>query len=195
MFDDLVLGVDPGTASVGLAVVGRGGGRPSVRWAGTLRTPVGLRPEARLRLLHEGVGEAIRLHRPAVMALERLLWGRNTQSAMAVARASGVIMLAASEAGVPTVGYGVLAPALTLSRLPPMGRQARIFTRLLVRDDAMVLYGFATPDERGLFDLLITVTGVGPKVALAILSVLSPDVLRRAVASGDVAALTLGPGV
>ena len=48
MFDDLVLGVDPGTASVGLAVVGRGGGRPSVRWAGTLRTPAGLRPEARL---------------------------------------------------------------------------------------------------------------------------------------------------
>jgi len=93
------------------------------------------------------------------------------------------------------VGYEVLAPALTLSRLPPLGRQARIFTRLLVRDDAMVLYGFATTDERGLFDLLITVTGVGPKVALAILSVLSPDVLRRAVASGDVAALTLVPGV
>ncbi|TMK82944.1 MAG: crossover junction endodeoxyribonuclease RuvC [Actinobacteria bacterium] len=108
MFDDLVLGVDPGTASVGLAVVGRGGGRPSVRWAGTLRTPAGLRPEARLRLLHEGVGEAIRLHRPTVMALERLLWGRNTQSAMAVARASGVIMLAASEAGIPAEEYAPL---------------------------------------------------------------------------------------
>jgi Holliday junction DNA helicase RuvA len=92
-------------------------------------------------------------------------------------------------------GYEILVPALTMARLPSAGRQAKVFTRLQVRDDAMVLYGFAGVDERSLFDLLITVSGVGPKVALGILSVLSPDALRRAVASGDGDALTLVPGV
>jgi Holliday junction DNA helicase RuvA len=93
------------------------------------------------------------------------------------------------------VGYEVRVPAQSLARLPPPGRQARLFTRLLVRDDNMVLYGFSSQDERELFDHLITVTGVGPKVALGVLSVLSPDTLRRAVASGDIAALTLVPGI
>ena len=93
------------------------------------------------------------------------------------------------------VGYEVLVPAQTLSRLPVNGRPARLFTRLLIRDEAMVLYGFATPDERVLFDHLVTVGGVGPKLALAVLSLLTPDAVRRAVASGDVAALTLVPGV
>jgi Holliday junction DNA helicase RuvA len=93
------------------------------------------------------------------------------------------------------VGYEVLAPASTLGRLPPVGRPARVLTRMVVRDDSMTLYGFATAEERELFDLLVTVTGVGPKVALSFLSVLAPDVIRRAVVSGDVAALTLVPGV
>jgi holliday junction DNA helicase RuvA len=93
------------------------------------------------------------------------------------------------------VGYEVLAPASTVAKLPAVGTRARIFTRMHVRDDAMTLYGFATADERGLFDLLVTVTGVGPKVALSFLSALSPDALRRAVAAGDVAALTVVPGV
>ncbi len=93
------------------------------------------------------------------------------------------------------VGYEVLAPASTVGKLPPVGSRARVFTRLHVRDDAMTLYGFATVDERTLFDLLVTVTGVGPKVALSFLSVLAPDAIRRAVASGDVAALTIVPGV
>jgi len=92
-------------------------------------------------------------------------------------------------------GYDLLVPAQTLAKLPPVGREARLFTRLQIRDEAMVLYGFASADERSLFDHLITVSGVGPKVALAILSVLSPDSLRRAVTSGDVDALTLVPGV
>ncbi len=59
----------------------------------------------------------------------------------------------------------------------------------------MVLYGFSSTEERSLFDHLVTVSGVGPKVALAILSVLSPESLRRAVSAGDTAALTLVPGV
>lgn len=93
------------------------------------------------------------------------------------------------------VGYDVQVPASTVGKLPAVGRRARLFTRLVVRDDSMVLYGFASTDERALFELLITVTGVGPKVALSFLSVLAPDALRRAVVSGDVAALTLVPGV
>ena len=93
------------------------------------------------------------------------------------------------------VGYEVLVPTQTLARLPPPGKEARLYTRLQVRDDALVLFGFTSSDERSVFDLLVTVSGVGPKVALALLSVLAPDALRRAVASGDVAALTLVPGV
>ncbi len=92
-------------------------------------------------------------------------------------------------------GYEVMIPASTAGKLPAVGKPARLFTRLHVRDDAMVLYGFATQDERELFDLLVKVSGVGPKVALAFLSALSPGALRRAVAAGDVAALTIVPGV
>ncbi len=93
------------------------------------------------------------------------------------------------------VGYEVLVAAPTVGRLPSVGRTARLYTRMQVRDDTMVLYGFASTEERALFDLLVTVTGIGPKVALSFLSVLSPDALRRAVVSGDVAALTVVPGV
>ena len=93
------------------------------------------------------------------------------------------------------VGYEVFVPAPALGRLPALGRAAKLFTRLQVREDAMVLYGFSSTEERTLFDHLVTVSGVGPKMALAILSVLSPDALRRAVSTGDGAALTLVPGV
>ncbi len=93
------------------------------------------------------------------------------------------------------VGYEVSVPASTAAKLPAVGKPARVHTRMVVRDDAMTLFGFASTDERELFDLLVTVTGVGPKMALSFLSVLAPDALRRAVGSGDVAALTLVPGV
>ena len=93
------------------------------------------------------------------------------------------------------VGYEVFVPVSTLARLPAPGKTACLFTRLIVRDDSLTLFGFTSTDERGLFDHLLTVTGVGPKVAVAVLSVLAPDSFRRAVATGDVAALTLVPGV
>ena len=93
------------------------------------------------------------------------------------------------------VGYEILAPASTIAKLPAVGKTARVHTRMHVRDDATTLYGFASVDERGMFDLLVTVTGVGPKVGLSFLSVLSPDAIRRAVAAGDVAALSVVPGV
>lgn len=93
------------------------------------------------------------------------------------------------------VGYEVLVPTSVLGRLPAAGRVTRIHTRMVVRDDAMVLYGFSSTDERTLFDLLTGVSGVGPKVALSFLSALTPDALRRAVVAGDDAALTVVPGV
>ena len=92
-------------------------------------------------------------------------------------------------------GYEIHVPTSTLARLPAVGRTFRVFTRLQVRDDAMVLFGFASVAERELFDLLVTVNGVGPKLAQAFLSVLSPEALRRAVATNDVAALATVPGV
>jgi Holliday junction DNA helicase RuvA len=92
-------------------------------------------------------------------------------------------------------GYELVVPAPTLARVPAVGRRVRLFTRLQIRDEALVLYGFSTAEERTLFDHLITVNGVGPKAALALLSVLSPEALRRAIGTGDVEALTLAPGV
>ena len=93
------------------------------------------------------------------------------------------------------VGYDLSVPTSVVSKLPAVGGTARIHTRMIVRDDSMTLFGFTTTDERELFDLLTSVTGVGPKVALSFLSALSADALRRAVASGDAVALTIVPGV
>jgi len=108
MFDQMVLGVDPGVASVGLAAVTRGTSRPAVAWAATVRTPPDLDTGARLRRIYAAVRSAIAERDAGVVALERLLWGRNTGSAMAVARASGVIMLAAADAGIGVQEYAPL---------------------------------------------------------------------------------------
>ena len=93
------------------------------------------------------------------------------------------------------VGYDLLVPTSVVSRLPAIGKTTRVHTRMVVRDDAMVLYGFSATDERELFDLLTGVSGVGPKVALSFLSALTPDALRRSVVAGDAEALTVVPGV
>ena len=93
------------------------------------------------------------------------------------------------------VGYDLLVPTSVLSKLPPTGKTTRLHTRMVVRDDAMVLYGFSATDERELFDLLTGVSGVGPKMALSFLSALAPDALRRSVVAGDPEALTVVPGV
>ncbi len=93
------------------------------------------------------------------------------------------------------VGYELQVSGSTLASLPPRGQRARVLTHLHVRDDSMSLFGFATPAERDLFSLLIGVNGVGPKLALAVLSVLTPEALRRALLDGDADAITLVPGV
>ena len=92
------------------------------------------------------------------------------------------------------MGYRVFVPSGALAALDP-GETAFLFTHLHVRDDALVLYGFPTRDERDTFEVLLATTGVGPKLALALLSAHSPSALRRAVAEDDLAALTLVSGV
>jgi Holliday junction DNA helicase RuvA len=93
------------------------------------------------------------------------------------------------------VGYRVFMPASGLARLPARGAELRVQTHLHVREDAMTLFAFQTTDERELFEVLITVNGIGPKNALAILSAHTPGALRRAVVTEDVDALTAVPGI
>jgi crossover junction endodeoxyribonuclease RuvC len=108
MFDEVILGVDPGTASIGLAAVARGTGRPEVRAAMTVRTAAGGDKGDRLQAIWTAVSEAIATHGATAVAVERLLWNRNVGSAMEVARASGVAMLAAAQAGLPVSEYAPL---------------------------------------------------------------------------------------
>ena len=92
------------------------------------------------------------------------------------------------------VGFSVQCTPGTLATLRP-GADAHVSTCLVVREDSLTLYGFASDDERNVFELLQTASGVGPRLALAMLAVHSPDALRRAVTTGDLGALTLVPGV
>ncbi len=92
------------------------------------------------------------------------------------------------------VGYEVWCPAGTLGRLTVNG-QAELHTRLIVREDAWTLYGFVDTDSARLFDLLTSVTGVGPKLALALLSTLAPNVLAAGLVQGDAKLLASVSGV
>ncbi len=123
-----------------------------------------------------------------------------------IARLAGRIEAVESEPGsgsgagrcvidVGGVGYLVHASTRTLAALPRPPEQARMLVETQLRDDAILLYGFADAAERDWFRLLTTVQGVGAKVALGVLSTLAPADLARAVAAGDRAALTRAPGV
>jgi len=110
---------------------------------------------------------------------------------------AGKVTAVAPEGAVIEVGgVGLLVQCTpgTLATLRP-GEHARVATSLVVREDALTLFGFATDDERDVFVLLQTASGVGPRLALAMLAVFTPDALRRAVLSEDVAALTRVPGI
>jgi Holliday junction DNA helicase RuvA len=93
-------------------------------------------------------------------------------------------------------GVGVLVQATpaTLAGLRP-GSDAELATSLVVREDALTLFGFADADERDVFEVVQTVSGIGPRLALAMLAVHTPDGLRAAVAAGDLTALTKVPGI
>ena len=94
------------------------------------------------------------------------------------------------------VGYEVHIPLSTYDKLPPVGAETKILTHLQVREDAHTLYGFATPEERDLFLLLINhVSGIGPKLALAVLNGSTPVQFRGLVVAGDTAALSRIKGV
>jgi Holliday junction DNA helicase RuvA len=93
------------------------------------------------------------------------------------------------------VGYRLAVSAETLKHVPAVGRQVLLHTHLVVRDDALALYGFATEEERDLFLMLLGVQSVGPKVALAVLSGAPPRELLAVLAAGDVARLQSTPGV
>lgn len=105
-------------------------------------------------------------------------------------REAGRIVLEAAG-----VGYEIFVPLATYYRIPGVGAAAELEIRQVVREDAITLYGFATPAEKQAFDLLLGVQHVGPRLALAILSVLAPDELAGAVADGDVDRIDAVPGV
>ena len=93
------------------------------------------------------------------------------------------------------VGYELEAPMSTFYGLPGVGAEVSLHTHLVVREDAHVLFGFGTERERGLFRELIKVSGVGPRIALAILSGVNADEFHRCVEAGDVGALVRVPGI
>jgi Holliday junction DNA helicase RuvA len=114
-----------------------------------------------------------------------------------IAHLDGVVAAVAPEGAVIDVGgVGLLVQCSpgTLAGLRP-GERAKVSTSLVVREDALTLYGFGSDDERNTFELLQTASGIGPRLALAMLATLSPDGLRRAVATADVTALTAVPGI
>ena len=93
------------------------------------------------------------------------------------------------------VGYEVEAPMSTFLHLPPIGQDVRLLTHLVVREDAHVLFGFGSEEERRLFRSLLKVSGVGPKIGLALLSGISVQGFVRCVQQQDVGALTRVPGI
>jgi len=93
------------------------------------------------------------------------------------------------------IGYNVKITGRTLAMLPSVGEEIKVYTYTYVREDAIHLYGFLTRDDLAMFKLLITVNGIGPKGALAVLSVMDADELRFAIISGDAKAISKAPGI
>jgi Holliday junction DNA helicase RuvA len=114
-----------------------------------------------------------------------------------IAHLSGTVSSVAPDGAVIDVGGVGLLVQCTPGTLAGLrtGEPARVATSLVVREDALTLYGFGGEDERNTFELLQTASGVGPRLALAMLAVFTPDALRRAVAAEDLAALTTVPGI
>jgi holliday junction DNA helicase RuvA len=111
------------------------------------------------------------------------------QGEVAVRRPDHVVVMCAS------VGYRAAVSAETLRHVPPVGEQVSLYAHLIVRDDALSLYGFHRESERDLFLMLLSVQAIGPKVALAVLSGGSPEQLLQALAAGDAARFQAVPGI
>jgi Holliday junction DNA helicase RuvA len=114
-----------------------------------------------------------------------------------IASVAGTVLAITGESAVVEVGGVGLAIQCTPATLASLrtGSEARLATSLVVREDSLTLFGFATDDERGIFETLQGVTGVGPRLAQAVLAAHSPDAVRAAVATDDVGALMLVSGV
>ena len=93
------------------------------------------------------------------------------------------------------VGYHLQIPLSTFAALPELGQPVRLWTHFVVREDAQIFYGFLTREERHLFRLLISVSGIGPKSAATVLSGLALEDLKRAIVDGNLALLTGVPGI
>ncbi len=93
------------------------------------------------------------------------------------------------------IGYNIHVPGQVLSYLPERGSEVKIYTYLYIREDAMMLYGFLTRDDLNVFKLLLGVSGIGPKGALAVLSVMTTDDLRFAVLGDDEKTIAKAPGI
>ncbi len=96
---------------------------------------------------------------------------------------------------VANVGYFLLCPLSTLSALPDIGHETTVYTYLYVREDALRLYGFASVHEQRFFEMLLSVGGLGPKVALNILSHVTTHAFSQAILTGNIATLTRIPGI
>lgn len=130
MFDGCVLGVDPGLARTGLAVLEARERQPTIVWTSTVLTPADLPEAERLAAIGAAIRDAISEHRPAAVAVERVMFGANKMSALSVARATGVLMLIAAEAGVRVEEY---VPAEVKSAVTGMGTadKAQVHTALV----------------------------------------------------------------
>lgn len=108
-----------------------------------------------------------------------------------------LLAIGADHVVVETGGIGLLifAPRPVLGALGELGGEIRLYTHLHIREDLLALYGFATAEQRALFEMLLAVSGIGPKVALSLLSSATPDELRMAIAGGDTARLARVPGI
>ena len=93
------------------------------------------------------------------------------------------------------IGFEIMVPLSVVSSLPQTGNEVKIYTYTYVREDALQLYGFLTRDELSMFRLLITVSGIGPKGALGILSVMDADALRFAILADDAKSISKAPGI
>jgi holliday junction DNA helicase RuvA len=114
-----------------------------------------------------------------------------------IASVRGVVAAVSPDGAVIEVGGVGLAVACAPNTLAGLrvGAEARLATSLIVREDSLTLYGFADDDARQLFELLQTASGVGPRLAQAVLAVHSPDTVRRAISGGDTSTLTRVPGI
>lgn len=114
-----------------------------------------------------------------------------------IASLTGTVSQLGTESAIIDVnGFGMLvhASSSTLAKLHP-GREATVLTTMIVREDSMTLYGFAEPAEREVFEMMLSVSGIGPRIALAVLGVHSAGEVERAVATGDDKAFTKVPGI